>query len=899
MNTHRSRLGLLNGILVLGLAASLQAKPEFWETVFLTAYPELHDTPVNLLSSVETSENALKPNHCGICHLDFRGGGQRNGFGSLFHEYVKKNDVDVAFTKAIYDPDNKGSTDPDSDGATSADELFDTTTYSNTPTLPGWSAGNINQSSQWNKNNEFPGFNAEVSAYLTPISGPVTDTDPPVITITSPNGGETATGNNSFPITWTATDASGIAGINLYISLDNGATYKPLALNLPDSSSFTWFVENRPSSDCRIMVEATDTLLNQTNKTSASTFTIVSPAGGLAPTTLRDFDQPGSQPLVDSGQVLGQPGSCAGCHGNYDEAHEPFFNWLGSMMAHASHDPIFQANMVIANQDAPDSGDLCLRCHNSRGWLDGRSVPTDGSQMTTLDDIGVACDLCHRMVDPLNHPGAPGIDTSILASLDAVPTSPGTGRYVIDPESNRRGPFDDTISPHQDLFSPFHRSSALCGTCHDVSNPAFQRDGTNPEYLPNDFDAAATNFSPEVLAPVERTYSEWLHSAYNTTNGVYAPQFAGFKADGMVASCQDCHMPDTLGHGANTNLYPVALRPDMPLHDMTGGSSWLLKVMPTVTNFPYAAGTPEATALTNGAERADYMLRKAARMSAEQVGDDLNVMVVNDTGHKLPTGYPEGRRMWINLRFYDAGTNLLAEHGGYDYGSGLLTNNTTVYEVHPGIGTNLAATLNSLNPGLNIEPGPSFHFVLNNQIFEDNRIPPRGFINSEFDTFGGAPVGHHYDDGQYWDNSLYPIPEGAVSAHARLYYQSTSKEFMEFLRDENTTDNTGTNVYNLWLANDKCPPVLMTEAFWPENFTIDSIGPVDGNNMGISFNSISGYTYWVEFTDSLASNTVWKPFASNSWFEVYGSPSIVTDDYSSATSGGAPTNGHRFYRIRR
>jgi hypothetical protein len=274
-------------------------------------------------------------------------------------------------------------------------------------------------------------------------------------------------------------------------------------------------------------------------------------------------------------------------------------------------------------------------------------------------------------------------------------------------------------------------------------------------------------------------------------------------------------------------------------------------------------------------------------------------MVVNDTGHKLPTGYPEGRRMWINVRFYDEGDNLLVEHGGYDYATGLLTNDTRIYEVHPGIGTNLAATLNALNPGLDIEPGPSFHFVLNNQIFEDNRIPPRGFTNSVYNTFGGAPVGHHYEDGQYWDNTLYPVPEGAVRAHARLYYQSTSKEFMEFLRDENHTDNTGTNTYNLWVANDRCPPVLMTEAFWPENFFIESVGSVAGDHLGISFNSISGYTYWIEYADALGSNMVWQPFASNGMVEAHGSPTVITDDFTSATSGGSPTNGARFYRIQR
>ena len=84
---------------------------------------------------------------------------------------------------------------------------------------------------------------------------------------------------------------------------------------------------------------------------------------------------------------------------------EPYFNWQGSMMSQASRDILFEANMVIANQDAPDSGDLCLRCHLYRGWLRGRSVPTDGSQMLSTDEIGVACDLCHRMVDPVFRAG--------------------------------------------------------------------------------------------------------------------------------------------------------------------------------------------------------------------------------------------------------------------------------------------------------------------------------------------------------------------------------------------------------------------------------------------------------------------------------------------------------------
>ena len=866
------RTSILGLVIVAGTLAALieaQATPKIRNNGFFVEYPSLIGSRLDDVPS--------NGGHCGVCHFNFDGGGPRNPYGLAVQANYSgrnKNYQEAVQLAADYDSDG--------DGVTNSVEITDNAVlYDNTPTFPGLTAGNVGSVSSVTV--------SEIEDNLAPTSGGP-DTTPPTVAVTSPNGGETVVGNtNTTSLSWMATDASGVAGVNIYLSLDNGGTYTPIALNLPNTGSFDWYAANRPTSNALVKVEAIDNAFNQTNDTSDAVFYIVPPTGGL--TTLRDFDLPGSQPLVDSGLPQELPSNCASCHGGYSEEHEPYRNWMGSMMAQAALDPIFKANMSIANQDAPDSGDLCLRCHNSRGWLDGRSVPTDGHQMTPEDQAGVSCDLCHRLVDPVYQAGiSPIEDDAILNSLENVPQHPGNGMYVFDPNDHRRGPFNDSVSPHTDLLSPFHTRSAICGTCHDVSNPVFVRDGTNAEYVANNFDEAPATDSPYELMPVERTYSEWFHSAYNST-GVFAPQFAGNRTDGMVSSCQDCHMPDILGQGCDPAQFPtVGVRTNLPLHDMTGGSSWLSRIMPAYAGL----GEVEGAALTNGAIRAEYMLRKAARMQAEKVGDALKVVVINDTGHKLPTGYPEGRRVWINLRFYDAGDSLLAEHGGYDYSEGVLTNeDTVVYEIHPGIGTNLAAMIG-------VDPGPSLHFVLNNQIYEDNRIPPRGFTNSVFETFGGAPVGHHYDDGQYWDESYFEIPEGAVRAHAQLYYQSTSKEFIEFLYTNNVTDANGANLYNMWLANDKCPPVLMTEAWWPENFEIDAFGLASGNKLGIGFNSISGYTYWIEYSDELGpSNLTWKAFNSNGMVEAVGSGTVFTDDFTSATSGGEPAAGKRSYRIRR
>lgn len=320
-------------------------------------------------------------------------------------------------------------------------------------------------------------------------------------------------------------------------------------------------------------------------------------------------------------------------------------------------------------------------------------------------------------------------------------------------------------------------------------------------------DTTPASIAAHSSGPVERTCSEWFHSACSAAPGVYQPEFAGNKADGMVSTCQDCHMRDVSGQGCNPALNPgVPVRADLPLHDMTGGSTWIQLRM--------AELNPEhvdATAAQASAARAAAMLGKAAALATWLEGGRLRVRVTNRTGHKLPTGYPEGRRIWLDAKFFDGGGSLLEESGACDAGTGELAHEgAKVYEVHPGIGGNIAG-----EDGIGLPAGPSLHFVLNNEIYHDNRIPPRGFTNAAFAGFGGAPVGHACEDGHYWDDAACDLPAGTRRVEVQLCYQSTSKEFVEFLRDQNTTNTMGQEVYNLWSENGKCPPVTMASAEQP------------------------------------------------------------------------------------
>ncbi len=760
---------------VLVAVETVAARPNIRQAFFVV-YPNAVGSRLDTVPS--------HPAHCGQCHYNFSGGGTRNPYGVRLGQVIGSYpNSDAGRQQAVLSIQTE---DNDSDGFSSLTEITNTTSYSNTPTFSGLTPINVGSVSNVTV--------SEIQNHLVPIAAP--DTTPPVVTVIAPNGGELLLGNASTTIQWTATDASSISRIDLYLSTNNGGTYQPLRLGLTQAGNGGTemvFLPNRPTVAARVRVVATDSANNVGMDASNAAFTVQAPPGGLVPTTLRDFDQPGTQPFGAAG--LADPNDCASCHGNYNSAVEPHFNWQGSMMAHASRDLLFEACMTIGNQDAPDSGDVCLRCHIPAAWLDGRSVPTNGGGALASDMHGVSCNLCHRMVDPVFSAQNPPEDSAILAALSNPPNDFGNGMFVVDPDQGRmRGPFNDTVAPHNVAVSPFHREAALCGTCHDVSNPAFERD-INGNFVPNAFDTPPASMSPYVLMPIERTYSEWLHSAYNSPQGIYAPQFGGNRD--YVASCQDCHLRDVTGQGC---VFPDApMRNDLPLHDMTGGSTWLLGLMPQ--QFP---GDVNPAAIDAGVLRARYMLQNAATLSAQQNTDEFVVTVTNQSGHKLPTGYPEGRRMWLNVRFFDAQDALIKESGAYDLQTAHLTHDAEVkiYEAEPG--------LDELTAGIvGVPPGPSFHFVLNNKIFKDNRIPPRGFTNAQYALFGGAPVGASYLDGQYWDDTIYQVPSGAARVEVKLYYQSTSKEFVTFLRDQNVTNTKGQEMYDLWNNNGKCPPELM------------------------------------------------------------------------------------------
>ncbi len=547
------------------------------------------------------------------------------------------------------------------------------------------------------------------------------------------------------------------------------------------------------------------------------------------PTTLNDFRMPGTQPNSLTHEIVGSD-TCASCHGFYDEAHDIFATWSASMMGQSMRDPLFLAALTIANQDAAFAGDLCLRCHTPGGWLEGRSTPTDGSALLDIDLQGVSCSVCHRMADPDYKPGiSPMIDLDILNNLGPdAPTQDQShsGAFVIDPLDRRRGPYDQgpDFFYHDWAQSPFHQTSNLCKTCHDVSNPAFtaQPDGT---YVLNELDAPHPTNNVYDTFPIERTYSEWLMSDFAKGPVPIGDRYE--TALPAVSSCQDCHMPETDLQACRFEEN----RPNYSTHSFNGGNNWVLNAIRNLNPNDFVTGL-QPNLVAQSIERAEEMLRDASDMELSMVGDQLNVRIINQTGHKLPTGYPEGRRMWINVQFFDNTNTLIAEHGAYDQETALLTtDDTKVYEAKLGPDEAVSALTG-------VPAGPNFHFVLSNVRYKDNRIPPRGFTNANFQSVQAEPVAYTYDDGQYWDDTQYTIPKGAARADVRVYFQTTSKEYIEFLRDQNVTDSRGQEVYDQWVITGKSPIVEMDVG----SFTFPNACPADITGDGLlNFFDISAF----------------------------------------------------------
>ncbi|GLZ86446.1 cytochrome c family protein [Metapseudomonas resinovorans] len=332
---------------------------------------------------------------------------------------------------------------------------------------------------------------------------------------------------------------------------------------------------------------------------------------------------------------------------------EIYRQWRTSMMAHSWEEPIYRALLRHASEATEGRVDnFCTGCHTPIGLTTGQ----------INSQINRASVELTAQQNPM-----PGVDCETCHNISAR-TGLDNGAYVLSPRAHGKptkfGPRSDAVSPYHDtVYSDLHTRSDFCATCHNVTHP---------------FSSVA----------VERTYDEWLESPYS------------FNGE----NCQSCHMPSFAGKAAT--MGPD--RADVASHWFTGANAAVLEYL----------GQKEA------AQRARENLARAAQISFESMPDYLapgekatvRVKVANvGAGHKLPTGFPEGREIWIDFRAVDGAGREFYRLGAIR--DGATEPDTRNFKVHLG---------DKDGKELDIEVWNA------TQILSDNRILPKGYDIREF-----------------------------------------------------------------------------------------------------------------------------------------------------------------------
>lgn len=543
----------------------------------------------------------------------------------------------------------------------------------------------------------------------------------------------------------------------------------------------------------------------------------------LLPAAAIDYTPHGTQPGL--AWDIESASNCEGCHKSFiasDAAFMPFSSWAGSMKANAGRDPLFWAALDVANRDLPGIGDYCLRCHSPSGWFGGRVSKTAVAGQTVngengcllqgdyarQDDKGndyggISCHTCHRMMAK----GPGGATTSIgnarLWLDDATSCTNPNGDTYGGP--CRRGPYryeagDSREPPHGWMQSSFHSSAEICGNCHNVDSPE-TASGPVKTLILNDGTNTGLTF------PVERTYSEWLSSDFADVifRDRLGDGLSGTPALARGETCQNCHMRVSASPDARAcNFTATGSRQNnMGVHEFVGANTWVPKLLkakygaPDQLNRESAFDRTIAWAVEMLTQRSAEVAVTLDPYSAGQATLTARVRVTNLGGHKLPTGYAEGRRMWLNVVARDANNAIVFESGAYNAATAVLTEDAQarVYEALQGIWDSTSSTCKIADA----QGRKLFHFVLNNCIAKDTRIPPLGFR-------GGAdvslrPVGLsypqtapgsgrlvNYDDASY----AIPVPPGTplpITVRATLKHQIASRDYIEFLQREAVEGN--------------------------------------------------------------------------------------------------------------
>jgi hypothetical protein len=495
---------------------------------------------------------------------------------------------------------------------------------------------------------------------------------------------------------------------------------------------------------------------------------------------ITEIPQPDADPGFESTHFSGSA-NCNSCHDGLRDQNgrDVSINseWSASMMANAARDPVFHAKFaseVKRNPElAPVLSKKCLHCHAPMASFE---ADFDGEELTLLSDTGildpanpyhdeamegVSCTVCHQIED--------SEDLGEEGSFSGGFKIPTVG------ESSSRVSYGQYQAPFVNLMrretgiTPKHSrhmaDSAVCGTCHNLKTPVVDGNG---EVVSND---TGHEF------PEQAVYSEWQHS--DSADEGSNPQ-----------SCQDCHMQSADGVRMATRPRRLSRVDDFKRHGFSGANTVVMDILDSNRTELGVTSQGLDDAIVSSRE----FLKSAAEikiLSAVRVGKQLEVdiQVINRTGHKLPTGYPS-RRVWIDFQ-------VLKQNGEQVFRSGRMNADGSI------AGVDSDAVASQFEPHRQVidnenqvqvyesimgdtDGALTYTLLRAADYLKDNRIPPSGFDKAEVPD-DIAVIGNAYDDSDFGDGSdrvtySIDVPDsGSLRIVATLRYQPLAGGFLNDL----------------------------------------------------------------------------------------------------------------------
>ena len=519
----------------------------------------------------------------------------------------------------------------------------------------------------------------------------------------------------------------------------------------------------------------------------------------------------------------------------------PTTQWRHSMMAHAFDDPYFQAKVQEETHIFPELAgfieDKCLTCHSpmartnahhtETNLTEDESCPLDEGCYrldTASEDMaareGVSCTLCHQIQgDNL------GTEDTFSGEYDIADVDDDGAFTIYGPYQNPVANPMRNNSPYTPVAGTHITGSAHCATCHTLYTPTLEVETGTP---------SGNNFLEQ------GPYLEWQNSIY-TTGSTEEQQ------------CQDCHMADPQPNAYSTriSLSPNGTvntswpeRSPFATHSMVGGNTHVLQLLRDYRDvLGIEASTTVAGFDEKIAQTRELLQNKTASLQIASINIandqlDVDVQVTNNTGHKLPTGYPS-RRVWLQLTVRNANNQIIFDSGAPDANGRISTdakrlhptclaiekpqdfNSSACYEPHRDIITN-DSQIAIYETVLGDTNGDITHVLLHAASYlKENRIPPRGFTNSQADSIEPQtlPAGVNGDadfnvinnqEGSGSDTVHYQVAvagqPGPFSVEAKLHYQTIQPSFVNSLH----ADAGKVNRFKVMYAEN--PPVVETLA---------------------------------------------------------------------------------------